>query len=111
MLVAVDELSKGGLVSRPYLLHELGVTPFFHPEPLFPITPRVCKSSHAHNDTPYYLKIKDLSVKLAEEVGFEAIDFGKLSEARLLESLALTWIKLAYQCGQGREIALALLRR
>ena len=48
---------------------------------------------------------------MVEEIGFEAIDFGKLSEARLLESLALIWIKLAYQCGQGREIALALLRR
>jgi predicted dinucleotide-binding enzyme len=54
---------------------------------------------------------KPIVLKLAEEVGFEAVDFGKLSEARLLESLALIWVKLAYQCGLGREIALALLRR
>jgi predicted dinucleotide-binding enzyme len=54
---------------------------------------------------------KPTVLKLVEEVGFEAVDFGDLSGARLLESLALTWIRLAYVCGLGRDIALGLLRR
>jgi predicted dinucleotide-binding enzyme len=48
---------------------------------------------------------------IIEDVGFEAVDFGDLSGARLLESLALTWIRLAYQCGLGRDFAFGLLRR
>jgi predicted dinucleotide-binding enzyme len=48
---------------------------------------------------------------IVEDVGFEAVDFGNLSGARLLESLALTWIRLAYQCELGRDFAFGLLRR
>jgi predicted dinucleotide-binding enzyme len=50
-------------------------------------------------------------LELAEEVGFEAVDFGDLSGSRMLEHLALTWIRLAYQCGLGRDFAFCLLRR
>ena len=48
---------------------------------------------------------------LVEQLGFEAIDAGPLSRARLLEPFALLWISLAYAQGQGREIAFKLLRR
>jgi predicted dinucleotide-binding enzyme len=48
---------------------------------------------------------------LTSELGFEAIDAGGLSNARLLEPLALLWITLAYQCGLGRDFAFGLLRR
>lgn len=55
--------------------------------------------------------VKPKVLKLVEEVGFEAVDFGDLSGSRLLESLALTWIRLAYSCGLGRDFAFGLLRR
>jgi len=48
---------------------------------------------------------------LLEELGFEALDAGPLSQARLLEPFALLWISLAYAQGYGREIAFKLLRR
>jgi predicted dinucleotide-binding enzyme len=48
---------------------------------------------------------------LVEQLGFEAVDAGPLSQARLLEPFALLWISLAYAQGQGREIGFKLLRR
>ncbi|HXM45854.1 MAG TPA: NADPH-dependent F420 reductase [Bryobacteraceae bacterium] len=48
---------------------------------------------------------------LIEQLGFEAVDAGPLSRARLLEPFALLWISLAYAQGQGREIGFKLLRR
>ncbi len=54
---------------------------------------------------------KPTVLKLVEDVGFEAVDFGGLEGARLLEPFALTWIKLAYQHGLGRDFAFGLLRR
>ncbi len=48
---------------------------------------------------------------LIDQLGFEAVDAGPLSQARLLEPFALLWISLAYQAGLGREIAFKLLRR
>jgi len=48
---------------------------------------------------------------LVEQLGFEAVDAGPLSHARLLEPFALLWISLAYAQGQGREIGFKLLRR
>jgi 8-hydroxy-5-deazaflavin:NADPH oxidoreductase len=50
-------------------------------------------------------------LQLVRDVGFEAFDFGKLDNARLLEPLALVWVRLAYQHGLGRDFALAVLRR
>jgi len=49
--------------------------------------------------------------QLAEALGFDVADAGDLTAARLLEPLALLWIKLAVVQGQGRDIALKLLRR
>lgn len=48
---------------------------------------------------------------LASDLGFDPVDAGPLSEARLLEPFALLWIHLALFRGQGREIAFRLLRR
>ena len=49
--------------------------------------------------------------QLAEELGFEAVDAGPLTQARLLEPFAMLWITLALKYGLGREIAFKLLRR
>lgn len=48
---------------------------------------------------------------LAADLGFEVIDAGPLSSGRLLEPLALLWIRLAYIDGLGPDIAFKLLRR
>jgi predicted dinucleotide-binding enzyme len=48
---------------------------------------------------------------LVEELGFDPVDAGPLSNARLLEPYAMLWIDLALKRGQGRDIAFALLRR
>ena len=47
--------------------------------------------------------------KLAEEIGFRAIDTGKLSNARALEHLAWLWITMSKQ--RGRNIAFKLLEK
>ena len=49
--------------------------------------------------------------KLIDELKFEAVDAGPLTQARLLEPFALLWISLAYAQGMGREFAFELLRR
>lgn len=48
---------------------------------------------------------------LARELGFGIVDAGPLRSARLLEPLALLWIRLALVEGAGRGIALKLIRR
>jgi hypothetical protein len=48
---------------------------------------------------------------LAAELGFDPVDAGPLTAARDLERLAELWIRLAYQLGNGPNIAFALLRR
>ena len=54
---------------------------------------------------------KDAVRKLAEELGFEAVDAGPLAMSRQLEPLAVLWIKLAYAQGFGRSFAFALAQR
>jgi NADPH-dependent F420 reductase len=49
--------------------------------------------------------------QLAGELGFEGVDAGPLTQARLLEPFALLWISLAFKAGLGREFAFKLLRR
>jgi 8-hydroxy-5-deazaflavin:NADPH oxidoreductase len=49
--------------------------------------------------------------KLAEDLGFEAVDAGPLKNARLLEPFAMLWIYLAVKQGLGPNIAFKLLRR
>ena len=48
---------------------------------------------------------------LAKDLGFATVDCGPLSNASLLENLALLWIQLAYSLGNGTDIGFALLRR
>jgi len=50
-------------------------------------------------------------IALVAELGFEVIDAGPLSNARLLEAHAMLWIDLALVRGQGRDFAFAILRR
>ncbi|SRR6266404_4139998 len=50
-------------------------------------------------------------VKLAEELGFEAVDAGPLLAARYLEPLAMLWIHLAFKMGWGTNFAFKILKR
>jgi predicted dinucleotide-binding enzyme len=50
-------------------------------------------------------------LKLAADLGFEAVDAGPLRSARLLEPMALFWIKQAYVQKYGRDFAFAVTRR
>lgn len=52
-----------------------------------------------------------LALGLARDLGFDAHAFGGLANARLLEPMALVWIKLAMVHGLGRDFAFGLLRR
>ena len=52
----------------------------------------------------------EVAMTLARDLGFEAIRTGGLSGARILEPVAMLWIKLAMG-GMGRNIAFGLLRR
>jgi NADPH-dependent F420 reductase len=54
---------------------------------------------------------KEIVKKLAEQTGFSVIDCGPLTQARLLEPLAMLWISLAYKYGYGPDIAIKLLRK
>jgi len=54
---------------------------------------------------------KEAVKQLATDLGFEALDAGPLTQARLLEPFALLWISLAFQQGWGREFAFQVLRR
>ena len=54
---------------------------------------------------------KPAVLQLAADVGFDAVDAGQLTQARLLEPWALLWISLAYKGGVGRDFGFALLRR
>ena len=62
----------------------------------------VCGDDAAHKPTV---------LKLASDLGFEAVDAGGLVVARLLEPLAMLWIHLANAQGLGRDFAFGLLRR
>ena len=50
-------------------------------------------------------------MKLATDIGFEAIDAGGLVVARLLEPYAMLWIHLALTRGLGGGFAFGLMRR
>ena len=48
---------------------------------------------------------------LAEELDFDAVEFGGLASARLMEPYALVWITLAYKHGLGREFGFAIHKK
>ncbi|HEY0866787.1 MAG TPA: NAD(P)-binding domain-containing protein [Fimbriimonas sp.] len=54
---------------------------------------------------------KRVAEQLANEVGFDPIDAGPLSNAHLLEALALLWITLAVKQGYGTDFAFNFLKR
>lgn len=54
---------------------------------------------------------KKTAAALAEALGLEPVDVGPLTQARLLEPLAMLWISMAYAYGHGPDIAFKLLRR
>jgi len=49
--------------------------------------------------------------QLSEEMGFEAVDVGGISNAVHLEHVAMLWIHMAYNQGFGGEIAVKVLSR
>ncbi|MUL64335.1 dinucleotide-binding enzyme [Mycobacterium sp. CBMA 234] len=53
---------------------------------------------------------KDVAAQLVRELGFETLDAGDLTAARLLEPLALLWIHMALRRGLGTGWALGALR-
>ena len=53
---------------------------------------------------------KDVAAQLVRELGFETLDAGDLTVARLLEPLALLWIHMALRRGLGAGWALGVLR-
>ncbi|HZZ71815.1 MAG TPA: NADPH-dependent F420 reductase [Pirellulales bacterium] len=52
-----------------------------------------------------------IGAQLARDIGFEPVYLGPLRESRLLEPLAMAWIKLARERRLGREFALDVVRR
>ena len=50
-------------------------------------------------------------LQLATDLGFDAVDAGPLTQARLLEPWAMLWISLAFKGSVGRDFGFALLRR
>ena len=54
---------------------------------------------------------RDIVRNIVADVGFEPVDGGPLSTARLLEPFALLWIASAYKFGQGREFSFNIIRK
>ncbi|MGB6944439.1 MAG: NADPH-dependent F420 reductase [Bryobacteraceae bacterium] len=54
---------------------------------------------------------KEVVKKLIDQLVFEAVDAGPLSQARLLEPFALLWISMALKQGLGPDFAFELIRR
>lgn len=52
---------------------------------------------------------KPVVIELVSDLGFQAIDAGPLSAARLPESFGLLWIALAMKRGHGRKFAFAMI--
>lgn len=54
---------------------------------------------------------KEVVTSLAQEIGFEVVDAGALSVARLVEPLGMLWIHLALFQGMGPDFAINVIRR
>jgi predicted dinucleotide-binding enzyme len=55
--------------------------------------------------------MKRTVIQLSNELGFETVDADPLTQARLLEPVAMLWISLAYAQGLGPNFAFKLVRR
>ena len=74
-------------------------------DPIFegkPVTMFYCGDDPAAKQTVH---------QLIADAGFDPLDAGPLTQARLLEPFALLWISLAYRQGLGREIAFRFVKR
>ncbi|MBV9050978.1 MAG: NADPH-dependent F420 reductase [Hyphomicrobiales bacterium] len=97
----VERLAPGAHVVKAFNVtgsDNMALAHAFKTKPLMPV---------AGNDASAKAKV----MKLAEDLGFEAVDAGPLKAARLLEPMAMFWIKQAFVQKQGREFAFALARR
>jgi len=56
-------------------------------------------------------KAKGVAIKLAYDLGFEAIDVGALSNARYLEGMAMLIIEMGYGKGMGPDIGYRLIKK
>ena len=69
----------------------------------------------ADRNTMFYCgddaRAKQTAAQLAADLDFDPVDAGPLTQARLLEPLALLWITLALKQGQGINIAFKLMHR
>jgi len=54
---------------------------------------------------------KATAAQLAKDVGFDPVDTGALSNARVLEPLAMLWIWLAFPGGLGMNFAFQIVKR
>lgn len=54
---------------------------------------------------------KGAAARLARDLGFEPLDLGPLTAARLLEPFALVWITLALRRGLGPDFVLNVVKR
>jgi len=54
---------------------------------------------------------RSTAMKLAEELGFEAVDCGPLFAARYLEPMAMLWIHLCVGLGRGPDFAFKIVKR
>jgi predicted dinucleotide-binding enzyme len=70
---------------------------------------------HGQSATMLYcgddVNAKRIAADLARQLGFDPLDAGPLSNAHMLESLALLWITLAIKQGYGVNMAFKLMRR
>ena len=58
-----------------------------------------------------HAEAKETVARLLLDLGFEPLDAGDLSKARLLEPFALVWINQAVAQGKGRDWAFGAMRR
>ena len=53
---------------------------------------------------------KRMVAELGNQLGFDMIDAGPLSQSRWLEAMAILWITMAYKYGGSERSAFKLLR-
>lgn len=98
----VAALAPGAKVFKT--LNQTGFANMEHAAAFAPV-PAVMYVAGDHDDS------KPVVLGLVTELGFRAIDAGKLAAARLLEPMAMLWIHMALTRDQDRSTAFALTRR
>jgi 8-hydroxy-5-deazaflavin:NADPH oxidoreductase len=67
-----------------------------------------CASTFVCADDPL---ARAIVLRLARDIGFDAVDAGPLSSACAIDRLLAVWRVLAFDAGLGRNVAFELLRR